>query len=119
LNFATFSNDSLAILILWFCPEFGWWDMIMYYVFCTFISRPTSLLASERISVFSFMVFVLSPNKLSLAWTNSWCVLFNSKKIRICETVMLVVVLYGNEARGFTWGTDINFECLKDKCLGK
>jgi hypothetical protein len=22
LNFATFSNDSLAILIFWFCPEF-------------------------------------------------------------------------------------------------
>jgi hypothetical protein len=23
LNFATFSNDSLAILMFWFCPEFG------------------------------------------------------------------------------------------------
>jgi hypothetical protein len=26
LNFATFSNDSLAILIFWFCPEFWWWE---------------------------------------------------------------------------------------------
>jgi hypothetical protein len=31
LNFATFSNDSLAILIFWFCPEFWRRDMIMYY----------------------------------------------------------------------------------------
>jgi hypothetical protein len=30
LNFATFSNDSLAILMFWFCPEFGWRDIIIY-----------------------------------------------------------------------------------------
>jgi hypothetical protein len=27
LNFTTFSEDSLAILIIWFCPDFGWWDI--------------------------------------------------------------------------------------------
>jgi hypothetical protein len=42
LNFAAFSNDSLAILILWFCPEFWWRDMILYFVFSACISRPTS-----------------------------------------------------------------------------
>jgi hypothetical protein len=31
LNFATFSNDSLAILIFWFCHEFGWRDLIIYF----------------------------------------------------------------------------------------
>jgi hypothetical protein len=28
VNFATFTNDLLAILIFWFCPEFGWRDVI-------------------------------------------------------------------------------------------
>jgi hypothetical protein len=47
-NFVTFSNDSSAILIFWFCPEFWWRDIIIYFVFCAFISRPTSLLATKR-----------------------------------------------------------------------
>jgi hypothetical protein len=34
--------------------------MIIYFVFSAFISRPTSLLASRRVPVFSFMVFILS-----------------------------------------------------------
>jgi hypothetical protein len=41
--------------------------MIIYFVFSAFISRPTSLLAYRRVSVFSFMVFTLSSNKLTLA----------------------------------------------------
>jgi hypothetical protein len=32
--------------------------------FSAFISRPTFLLASKRVSLFSFMVFILLPNKL-------------------------------------------------------
>jgi hypothetical protein len=31
LNFNTLSNDSVATLTFWFCPEFGW-DMIIYFV---------------------------------------------------------------------------------------
>jgi hypothetical protein len=37
----------------------------MYFVFSEFISRPISLLASKGDSVFTFMVFTLSPNKLN------------------------------------------------------
>jgi hypothetical protein len=37
----------------------------MYFVFFALISRPTSLPASKSVSVFSFIVFVLSPNKLT------------------------------------------------------
>jgi hypothetical protein len=63
-EFATFSNDSLAVLIFWFCHEFGWRDRIIYFVFSAFISRPIFLLASKSISGFSFIVFSLSPSKL-------------------------------------------------------
>jgi hypothetical protein len=38
LNFAPFTNGSLAILIFWFCPEFWWRDVIIYFVFSAFIS---------------------------------------------------------------------------------
>jgi hypothetical protein len=58
-NISTFSNDSLAILIFWFCPEFGRRDIIIYFVFSAFISRPISLLASKSVSEFSFVVFTL------------------------------------------------------------
>jgi hypothetical protein len=77
LNFATFSNDALAILIFWFCPEFGWRDIIIYFVFSAFIYI-TPLTASKRISAFSFMVFILSHKELtSSAQTNSRCVPLN------------------------------------------
>jgi hypothetical protein len=51
LNFATSSNDSLIIFIVWFSPEFWWRYIIIYFVFSAFISRPTSLLPSRRVSV--------------------------------------------------------------------
>jgi len=52
----------------------------MYFDFSVFVSRPTSLLVSKKDSVFSFMVFILSPNILiSSAETNSSSVPFNSK----------------------------------------
>jgi hypothetical protein len=40
-------------------------SMIIYFVFSAFTSRPTSLLASKRVSVFSFMVFILSSSSSS------------------------------------------------------
>jgi hypothetical protein len=59
LNFATFSKDSLAILIFWFCPEFSWRDIIIHSVFSAFISRSIPLLHSKSVSVFSVMIFLL------------------------------------------------------------
>jgi hypothetical protein len=45
--------------------EFRWRDIIICYLFSAFTSRPTSLLASKSVSVFSHMAFILSPNKLT------------------------------------------------------
>jgi hypothetical protein len=59
LNFATFSKDLLAFSILLFCPVFWWWDTTIYLVASVFTPRPTSLLASNRASVFLFMYKVL------------------------------------------------------------
>jgi hypothetical protein len=64
-EFSTFSNDSLAVLIFWFCPEFGWQYMIIYFVISSFISRPISLLVPNRVS---FMVFIL----LFILWPDKW-----------------------------------------------
>jgi hypothetical protein len=47
LNSATFSNDSLAIPIFWFCPEFEWRDMITYFVCCGDLSYLKSLKRSN------------------------------------------------------------------------
>jgi hypothetical protein len=70
---------------------FGWRDMIICFVFRAFISRATSLLASKRVSVFSFLVFILSPNNLtSSAYTNSWCVPFISKPTSFSWTFLIV-----------------------------
>jgi hypothetical protein len=62
LIFATFSK--LAIFMSWFCPAFWWRDSNICLVFCAFISRTTSLLASIQVSVLFFMISMLSPNKL-------------------------------------------------------
>jgi hypothetical protein len=63
--------------MFWFCPDFWWRDMLVYFVFCILISRPTSLIDSNRVCVFYTMVFILSPSKLtSAAYNNSSCVLF-------------------------------------------
>jgi len=51
------SLSNNILLSLW-NPKFH------YYVFSAVISRQVSLLASKRVSVFYFMVFILSPNKL-------------------------------------------------------
>jgi hypothetical protein len=53
LNCDTFSNDLFAIFISRFWPAFWTRDSSTYLVFSTFISRPTSLLPSIKVSVFS------------------------------------------------------------------
>jgi hypothetical protein len=49
LNFATFSNNSLALFIFWFCPEFGRRHVIIYFVLSAFISRPTPYITTVEI----------------------------------------------------------------------
>jgi hypothetical protein len=44
MNFSTHSNDLLSVSKLWYCPTFWWRDTTIYLVFCTFTSRPTSLI---------------------------------------------------------------------------
>jgi hypothetical protein len=66
LNFATFSNNSLPILIFWFCPEFGWRDMIIYFVFSAFfldhhLYQPVR---GFLCSLLWYYYGILSPNKL-------------------------------------------------------
>jgi hypothetical protein len=78
LNCDTFSNDLSAIFMPWFWPDFWWWDSNIYLVFCTFISRPTSLLASVKVSMSFFVVSMLSPSRFtSLVYARSRCVPFN------------------------------------------
>jgi hypothetical protein len=63
LNCATFSNNLLPVFMSWFWPAFWWWDSNVYLVFYVFTSRPTYLLASIKVCVFFFMVFILSPSR--------------------------------------------------------
>jgi hypothetical protein len=63
-NFAIFSKDLLKLSKLRFCP--GFWRQVIniHSVFSVFTSRPTYLVASNRASVFFFMVFTFSPSVL-------------------------------------------------------
>jgi hypothetical protein len=54
------ANDLFAIFMSRIWPTFWWLDSNMYLVFSTFIYRPTYLLASINISVFFFIVSMLS-----------------------------------------------------------
>jgi len=90
LNFSIFSEDFLATSKLYICPAFWWWDTTMYFVFPVFTSRPTSLLASNRVSLFFFMVFMILPNILmSLAYTRNWYIPFDSSTSSFSWTFLL------------------------------
>jgi hypothetical protein len=53
-------------------------DINIHLVFSEFTSRATALLASNKASVFLFMVFIFSPAMLtSSAQAKTWCVLFS------------------------------------------
>jgi hypothetical protein len=65
LNCATFSKHLLPIFISWFCPAFWWQDGNIYLVFSVFTSIPTSLQASIKVSVFFYMMYMLSPSRLT------------------------------------------------------
>jgi hypothetical protein len=68
LNVATLSNDSLPILIFWFCPGFWWRDIIIHFVFSAFISRPRTLLASKRDEVVHYNSYHKLSNNMQLLW---------------------------------------------------
>jgi hypothetical protein len=52
LNCDTFPNDLFAIFMSRFRPAFWCRDSNIYLVFSTFVCRPTSSLASIKVSVF-------------------------------------------------------------------
>ena len=56
LNFPTLSKGLFSLFILWLHPAFWSQDVTMYLVLAAFISRPITLLATTRASVFSFIV---------------------------------------------------------------
>jgi hypothetical protein len=62
----TFSKDLLDIFMSQFWPAFWWRDSKIYLVFSMFISRPTSLLAGQKlmcpIQFQSHLVFLDLPN---------------------------------------------------------
>ena len=69
LNCSTLSKQLLSVFISCLRPAFWSRDMTMYLVLSAFTSRPVSLLAITKASVFFFMVCTLLPNILtSLAW---------------------------------------------------
>jgi hypothetical protein len=65
LNCATFSKHLLVIFMSWFCPAFWWRDSNMYLVFSVITSRPASLLASIKESVFFFVISMLYPSRFA------------------------------------------------------
>jgi hypothetical protein len=66
LNFATLSKDLFSIFMLWSCSVLLCLLITSYtYVFSGFTSRPTSLLVSNRASVFFCMVSIFSPTMLT------------------------------------------------------
>jgi hypothetical protein len=60
-----FEGSTFAVFMLWFCASFWWQDINIYVVSSVFTSRPTSLLAPVRDSVFFFMVYMLLSNRFT------------------------------------------------------
>jgi hypothetical protein len=68
-----FQEICFVIFVSWFFPAFWLRDSNIYLVFSAFTSIPISSLASVHISVFIFMVSMLSPSRFtSSARTGSW-----------------------------------------------
>jgi hypothetical protein len=65
LNCDTFSRDLFAIFKCRFWPAFWWRNSNIFLVVSTLISRPTSLLASIKVSVFLFIISMLSHSRFT------------------------------------------------------
>ena len=61
LNGCTLTKDILSVFILWFCPAFWYRDVTMCLVLSAFTSRPVSLLATTKASVFFFICVCFCP----------------------------------------------------------
>jgi hypothetical protein len=68
LNSSTLAQEILSPIILWLCPAFWSRNMTMHLVLSAFTSRPIYLLATIKVSAFSFIVCMLPPNMLSSDW---------------------------------------------------
>jgi hypothetical protein len=84
LNFTIFSKNLLSVSKLWTYPEFRWWDITMFLVFCLHTSTPT-FLTSNRASVFFCTVFI-GPLKQYVPVYNSW----QRHTSRHCSTLVAV-----------------------------
>jgi hypothetical protein len=91
LNCATFSKHLLVIFLSWFCPAFWWRDSSIYVVFSALTSRPASLIASIRVSV--FLNYVGVP-KYVIMWI--WAGGLNYHMLLLCPQTSLCL-------RGRSW----------------
>jgi hypothetical protein len=64
-NCDTFSNELFAVFMYQIWPAFWWRDSNIFLVFTAFSSRPSSLLATIKVSVFFFILSMLSPSRFT------------------------------------------------------
>ena len=72
LNSATLSQEILSVFIFWLRPAFWSRDMTMYLVLSAFTTRPTSLLATTKASLFLSIVCTLPLKIAYFIHTWSW-----------------------------------------------
>jgi hypothetical protein len=74
----TFPDNQFAIFTSHFLPAYWWQCSNIYLVFSTSISRPTYLITYIKMSVFLFIVSMLSLSRFTLLGkARSWFVPFN------------------------------------------
>jgi hypothetical protein len=89
LNFATFSNDLLAIFMFWFCPAFCSLGVNVCLVLSAFSSRPNSLPANDYFC-FSYSIFIFHNLEFWLWSKNSAKCAFNVTVVcKSCYTFKL------------------------------
>jgi len=87
---ATFSNGLLSVFILWILLVFWSRDMTMYLILSDFSSSPVSLLATIKVSAFSFTVRTLPPTIFtSSTQTRKWSVPFHMKPFWFTWTLLM------------------------------
>ena len=90
LNCSVLSKELLPMFTLWRQPAFWSRHVTMCLVLSAVSSRPVSLLATTKASVFLFIVCTLPPNILtSSAWIKSCCLPFNLKPSWFTWTLLM------------------------------
>ena len=82
LNFAGLSESRIPILMLWLCPAYCSQYTDIYVLFSAPISKPLSIVVSIETSLFSVLVFMISPNKFSPC-NRSRCIQFYSSALHV------------------------------------